>query len=236
MTEQFASNICPQTSSAENLECLSQKPFFENRFGWWLLLALPISALLTYLLHLQLVDMNWLYLSYLSTNTENHSAIELANQMAAHGLWWHLGKNGFWPIILLCIETLAIGMLCTATGQLLGVNAKLRHLFLLGLWSKSPFLLGALAIVLRLALQDLPTHIQTDALNPLSWYYLMDFKKPGPLPFLASIQSPTIVLSVAILAWGFKQLSGRSWLHSCIFAMLPYTLCVGSQYYLLSLI
>jgi hypothetical protein len=207
--------------------------FFERGLGWILLLIIPLSAVFVYALHTQTVDLEWLFFAQLSqweyANPERDAA--LAREIAAFPPLWHFGKQGFWRIVILTLDTLIVGLSCMLFSQLFGVRAKLRHFFVLGLWAKATYLLTASIITLRIVLQDTPTHILTTDLDPFSWNSLLSLPGNGGLQYFTSYHGPIAFIGMAILAYGFRQLSGRSWTQAACFAVLPYAIALGIQYY-----
>lgn len=223
------------TISAPSLSPLalpSGPAFFERAHGWWLLLVLPLCAALVYFFYLQLVDLDWLYTTKLLARMGPEAVAEIAPELAAKSPLWHFGKQATWPIVLLCAESLCICIMCLAFGQLSGANVKYRQLFVLGLWSKATFLLTALVIYCRLALAEAPVRLLPTELDPLSWNVLLGLQGDRPLQFFTCNQGPLVLLSAAILAVGFRQLSGRGWMQCLVFGALPYALWSALQYYL----
>jgi hypothetical protein len=206
-------------------------PFFERSAGWFLLLIIPLSAIFVYALHTQTVDLEWLYINVLSSRFSPESNSAIAKQLTAYGPMWHFGKQGFWRIIILIIDTLIIAVSCSLFSQLFGVRAKLRHFFVLGLWSKATYLLTASVITLRILLQDTPTHILTNDLDPFSWNSLLALPGNKALQYFTCSHGPIAILGIGILAYGFRQLSGRSWTQAACFAVLPYAVALGIQFY-----
>jgi hypothetical protein len=211
-------------------------PLLTRAAGYWLLLLLPALSALVYLLYASSVDLEWLHLQYGSPYLNAATMQQLAAHLAAKDVWWQFGKLGLWPTILLCIEVLTIGVCCMGLGQLFGTDVKLRQLFLLGIWSKATYLLTATAIIVNMLIQDAPMHLLTTALDPLSWNNLLHMQGDGAIQFLTCNQGPVSLLGIGIVAYGFRQLSGRSWLQNGLFGALPYALYLASQYYLFGVV
>lgn len=207
-------------------------PFFERSLGFWLLLLLPASAAFVYVLFLQVVDRDWMYLTTLSFSNDAHTAAMLAPRLASKAPMWHFGKIALWPIILLCVEILVVATLCMIVAQLSGVTTKLRHFFVAGLWSKATYLFIAFVMYARLLLNDSPVRILSKDLDMLSWNSILELQGDRPLQFLASNQGPIVLVSIAILALAYRRLTGRGWAMSMMFGVLPYGLWLASQYYL----
>jgi hypothetical protein len=210
--------------------------FFQRGHGYWLLLLIPASAVAVYFLHLQLVDLEWMYYTNLRFSNDDQTASLLAQRLAAKSPMWHFGKNGLWPIILLCAETICIAMLCMVIAQLSGTTARLRDFFIAGLWSKAVYLLTAMMIYARLLIQEDPLRILSKDLDVLSWNSLLGLQGDRPLQFLTCNQGPMVIVSIAILALAYRQLTGRSWTISIVFGALPYTLWLAGQYYLFAVV
>lgn len=211
-------------------------PLLTRSSGYWLLMLLPLLSALVYFLYASSVDLEWLHLQNGSRFLNDAAMRELAAQLAAKDLGWQFGKLGLWPTILLAIEVLTIGVCCMGVGQLFGTDLALRQLFLLGVWSKATYLLTALAIIVHMLTMDAPLHLLSTALDPLSWNSLLHMEGNGPIQFLSCNQGPLSLLGVAIVAYGFRLLTGRDWLHSALFGALPYALYYASQYYLFGVV
>lgn len=209
---------------------------FERAAGYWLLVLIPASAALLHFLHLQLVDLEWMYFTSFRYGHDEQTAAMLASRSASKPPMWHFGKNALWPIILLFCETLAVATLSMILAQLSGATAKLRHFFLAGLWSKATFLLTALLVYIRLLVSDSPVRILSKDLDLLSWNSILGLEGDRPLQFLTSNQGPVVLLSIAILAFAYRRLTGRSWALSCLFGMIPYGLWLAGQYYLFAVV
>lgn len=229
-----AHTILPQSAS---LSPVSPAPsFFQRPFGYWFLFLIPASAVCVFLLHLQLVDLEWMYFTNLRFSNDEHTAVMLASRLAAKAPMWHFGKNALWPIVLLCLETMTVAALCMVVAQLSGTSARLRDFFIAGLWSKSVYLLTALVIYTRLLIEDRPLRILSKDLDILSWNSLLGLQGDGPIQFLTSNQGPIVFASIAILALAYRQLTGRGWTMSIVFGVVPYGLWLAGQYYLFAIV
>ena len=208
-----------------------QKNFFLKKRVWLLLLVLPLSLVFTYFIYGYTVDLVWFITSIMPPGIRDKAA--MAEAMAADGAFQALRGDVYAGFAMMFTEIIAICLSCAAIGQLLGVNARLRDLFLLGLWSKITCLISVVLVLVRILLSDFPHKISFVEMDPLSWNSLI-FHLPLTDRFstLASTQGPGTFLSIFILAFAFQRVTSKSWLSSTIFALLPYCLYLGSRYYL----
>ncbi len=212
----------------------SAQRFFQRKLGWWLLLFLPLAAAAVHFLHLLSVDREWMYAAGFPPSLPLSPAFraELVGKMVSASLGFQFLKQAFWPILLLLVETLMLAALTVAVAQLFNVGTKIRHFFLLALWSKATYLLTVSIILVRLLLQDFPTRIMTHDLDILSWQSLLGSPHPDYLQFFTSYHGPMVFVSIGVLAYGFRQLTGRSWLQSIVFGVIPYAIVSGVLFYI----
>lgn len=212
-----------------------KKEFFLKKWAWSLLLLLPLSVGFTYFIYGYTVDLVWFNMSIMppSMRAKTAMATEMATAMATDGAFKALRGDAYAGFVMLFTEILAISLSCAAIGQLLGVNARLRDLFLIGLWSKATCLISMVLVLIRVLLADFPHKISFVEMDPLSWNSLwLHLPLTDRFSTLASTQGVGVFLSVFILAFAFKRVTSKSWLSSVIFALLPYCLYLGSRYYL----
>lgn len=131
------------------------------------------------------------------------------------------------PIVIVCIGLLSALYLLIA-GKITGVRRSFRHWFAFTWWAGLP---GALLTFLASAfvlLSATTTQIDQADLKPLSLNALLvqkTFEQPGYTLFssIDLIQLFSLYLSIV----GVRAWSGRSWLFSSLFALLPYVLIYG---------
>ncbi len=197
-----------------------------------LLLFLPATLALAYYVHLQTVDLHWLYETNLTQVVGRDKANELASVLVAHGTMWNFGKVAFWPILLFVLELFVLMACASSIALLLGITRQGRNLAMAALWSKSTVFVTAIVALVARGLVEKPARVLTKDLDPLSWNSVLHIPGDGALQYYTSFHGPLSLVGVGILALAFRQLTHRGWPQSILFGLIPYALVEASQFYL----
>jgi Yip1 domain len=112
-------------------------------------------------------------------------------------------------------------------GKITHLRRSFRHWFSLACWCSLPVVLSSVAGAFVL-LTATTTQIDQADLNPISLNSLLFQRSPGePGYSLFSYVDPLQLFAIFLLVVGVRTWSGRSWLFSAIFALLPYALIYG---------
>jgi hypothetical protein len=201
-----------------------------------LLIILPAALALTYYVHLQTVDLVWLYQANLMPIVGPDKANELASVMAGRGAMWNFAKIALWPTLLFVLELFLLMACASSVGLLMGIPRQGRSLANAALWSKSTVFVTAIAALVARGLVEKPARVFTKDLDPLSWNSLLHLPGDGALQFFTSFQGPLSLVGVGILALAFRQLTQRGWGQSIMFGVLPYAILNALQFYLFGVV
>jgi hypothetical protein len=200
------------------------------RFWWPLLVVVLASAALTFW-YMSFVDLEWLIDQQLRQSARTASLTEeeivaLARQQASMGgLLAGIGAVATGLFIAFMLLVGAVYYLLA--GKIAGVNRSFRHWLALSAWTSLPTVLAVIPAALVL-LTATSNQVGQDSLQALSLNELFFKREPGETGFalLTNINLFTFV-SLYLATVGVKLWSGRSWLFSILFSVLPLILIVG---------
>jgi hypothetical protein len=200
------------------------------RFWWPLLVVVLASAVLTFWF-MSFVDLEWLIDQQLRQSARTASLTEeeivaLARQQASMGgLLAGIGAVATGLFIAFMLLVGAVYYLLA--GKIAGVNRSFRHWLALSAWTSLPTVLAVIPAALVL-LTATSNQVGQDSLQALSLNELFFKREPGETGFalLTNINLFTFV-SLYLATVGVKVWSGRSWLFSIVFSVLPLILIVG---------
>jgi Yip1 domain len=221
-----------------NLAMLSAMAF-EPRRAWqelgtkptvWfplLLLLLSIAGLMLW--YYQVVDIPWLMEATLraSPRTRQMSEVQitqLAQSMTPQAVLWSSVIGGAFVILILrLLEALYYSL----AGKITNVQRSYKHWLSLACWSSLPQVLAVIPSMIVL-LTASTNQLDQNALQPLSLNALF-FHRTMAEPGFQMLTSTNLlhVWSLFLPILGVKVWSGRSWLFSAVFALLPWALFVG---------
>jgi uncharacterized membrane protein len=198
---------------------------------WFPLLLLIASAVIVAVWYRSVVDLEWVTdrairsSSFASRLTEAQIEETIKRQSANPTMGTVLTAVAT-PIIILLVGLLSTVYMMLA-GKITNVQRSFRQWFSLTWWTGLPSLLSTLGAVFVL-LTATTSQIDQAELKPLSLnalFFQRAFNEPG-YTLLSSIDLIQIFCLFLLVA-GVRAWSGRSWLFSAIFALLPYALIYG---------
>lgn len=200
----------------------------EPRFLFPLMLALAttIGMLLWYY---AVVDFDWLIDQTLSSSPRTASMSETQRAQAAAILsrnvlmWTSLGAGVLAVVLLRIVEAVYLML----AGKITNVQRSFKHWFALGCWSSLPPLVALIPAAVLIIMRQ-SNQFASDVLQPLSLNSLFLHRGMGaPGYTLLTTLSPLQLVAWWLSIVGVKTWSGRSWLFSAIYVLLPILLCYG---------
>lgn len=217
----------------------------DSRWGYWLLLGLPLLNATVSVGYINFIDLEWLYFSKLSQNYEQQLSQMLIKSQLAHSILWHWAKLSFWPAILFGLKILFVGFLTVVIAQFFNSKMKVRDLFLISLWSNISVFFTVIVSSAHMITSGMPLRMNINELDPLSWNSILNIKGDGALQFFTAFEGPIVLLNIFVLAFLFKSKSYMlasssesriGWGRSVLFAALPYLLFLCAKYYLFAVV
>jgi hypothetical protein len=204
--------------------------------SWYLLFFLPGILLLAYYVHVQTVDLFWMYKSSHLAFFGEAQATQVAAAQVSLGLGWSLGKQALWPLILFVLEMLTLAVIAAVLALVVGVPNQAATIAKAALWSKATVLITAIAVLVSRGLTPRPARVLTKDIDPLSWNSLLQVPGDGPLQFYTSFHGPVAILGAMILILAFKQITGMGWVKATCLGSLPYFVTNAAQYYVFGVV
>lgn len=200
----------------------------DERPRYWFALLVALGCTLGLLLWFySIVDIEWLVDRSLSASTARMTEEQRAQatrMMSRNVLMWSSAGGGVFVVVALRLLEAAY---MTLAGKIVNLQRSFKHWFSLAVWTALPVLVTVIPSILLLALTD-TRQIDASVMQPLSLNELFFHRPMGAqgytlLTSLSILQPVGWVLSViAVQVW-----SGRSWLFSTLFALLPVILGYG---------
>lgn len=211
------------TSPSSAFVELQQRPRF-----WFPLLTTVLGVVALIAWYYSIVDLRWLMEQILSAGGAAQMPEEQrAQALAATSRGFMLGSSVVGgAVAIVAIKLLEAGYYSLA-GKITNVERSFRHWLALAAWTGWPALLGVLASAAVLLAAD-TNQLDTGELAVLSWNELffhtpMGGKGNSLLTSLTLLHPWMWALSVL----GVRLWTGRSWVFSAIFALLPVVVCYG---------
>jgi hypothetical protein len=198
---------------------------------WFPLLVLIAAAVILAVWYRSVVDLEWVTdrairaSSFASRLTEAQIEETIKRQTANPGVGTVLTAVA--TAIIIVLITLLATLYMKLAGKLTHVQRSFRQWFSLSMWTALPSVLSTVGAAFVL-LTATTSQIDQAELKPLSLnslFFQRAFNEPGYALFssIDLIQLFCLFLLVA----GVRAWSGRSWLFSAVFALLPYALVYG---------
>lgn len=214
--------LSPSATFAE----LRERPRF-----WFPLLVLIASSTLLVIWYYSMVDIDWLKDMMFSAN-ENFAKMpedqraRMMGAMSRNSMLFSAVVSTLLVVPAMCAVQALYFLLA---GKVAGIALSYRHWFTMAAWCALPAVIGAVAGAAVLLsesspMQILPTQLQVLSLNELFFQRPMA-AKGATLLSTFSLLTP---LSWALLTICVKTWSGKSWLSSATFALLPSVVIYGT--------
>lgn len=210
----------PRTAFAE----LEKQPVF-----WFplLLTALGTAGMLFWFY--SIVDLPWLMETTLratpqGANLSDEQVEQMATATSRNLVLWSSTIGGLFGLVVI---RLLEATYYTIAGNVTNVQRTFKQWFALSCWTGLPHLISIIPAIVLLLLTD-TTQIRAEALQPLSLNELFFHREMGQ-PGYSLLSNLSILHPVvwALSAIGVQVWSGRSWLFSAVFALLPAAIFFG---------
>jgi Yip1 domain len=196
---------------------------------WFPLLLLLVAAAGLLFWYYQVIDLRWMLESTLRANPRTRQMSEVQITQAAQAVspqvmvWSSVIGGALIILILRLLEALYYSL----AGKITNVQRTYKHWLSLACWSSFPQVLAIIPSMIVL-LTASTNQLDQNALQPLSLNALFFHRTMAERGFqmLTSINL-LHVWSLFLPILGVKVWSGRSWLFSTVFALLPWALFVG---------
>jgi Yip1 domain len=196
---------------------------------WFPLLLLLVSIAGLMFWYYKVVDIPWLTETTLRASpftrqmndVQIMQAVESTNPTAA--LWFAVIGGAFGLLIMRLLEALYYSL----AGKFTNVQRSYKHWLSLACWSSLPQVLAMLPSIIVL-LTATTSQIEQSALQPLSLNELFFHRGMSDTGYVMLTSTNLLhIWSLFLAVLGVKVWSGRSWLFSSVFALLPWALFVG---------
>jgi Yip1 domain len=204
---------------------LKEKPRF-----WFPLLTVCLTTAAIFIWYYSIVDIEWLRDRLLSANPRMDQMTDqqreaAAKFMSANFLMWSSVAS---IVITIPIMRALEAVYFTLAGNVANVRYKFEHWFSLACWTGLPHVIGTAAMVVYLLTAN-TNQISNEELSLLSLNELF-FHKSMTEPGFALLSSITLIHPWVwwLTVLGVRVWSGRSWLFSSVFALLPVVILYGA--------
>lgn len=212
------------TAPSTAFPALKEQPRF-----WFPLLAVSLSTTAVFVWYYSIVDIQWLQDRLLSANPSTAKMSEQQRAQAAQFMSANflIGSSVVSVLVATLITRALEAVYFTLAGNIVNVRYKFQQWFALSCWTALPYLIVTAAMAAFLLTTD-SNQIGNDELSVLSLNELF-FNKSMADPGFTLLSSLTLINPWAwwLTVVGVRAWSGRSWLFSSVFALMPIVLVYG---------
>ena len=212
------------TSPSAAFAELKERPRF-----WFPLLVVCLTTAAIFIWYYSIVDIEWLKDRLFSANPRMDNMTEEQREramgfMSANILMW---SSVLSIVVMIPVMRALESTYFSIAGNIVNVRYTFKHWFALSCWTGLPHVIGTLAMAVYL-LTAKTNQISNEELSLLSFNELF-FHKQMLDPGFTLLSSLTLIHPWVwwLTALGVRVWSGRSWLFSSVFALLPIIVVYG---------
>jgi hypothetical protein len=212
------------TSPSAAFAELKERPRF-----WFPLLVVCLTTAAIFIWYYSIVDVEWLKDRLFSANPRTSN---MSEQQRERAMDFMSANVLMWSSVLSIVVTIPImraleSVYFTLAGNVANVRYSFKHWFALSCWTGLPHVIGTLAMVVYLLTAN-TNQISNEELSLLSVNELF-FHKEMTEPGFALLSSLTLIHPWVwwLTVLGIRAWSGRSWVFSSVFALIPVVVVYG---------
>lgn len=215
-----------QNFTVPSLKC------FIDRNCYWLLLLIPATLMIMFMIYASKVDRVWLELEYLINVTSNsEDKLRFAEYTLQRTFLFNWFKLISEPLMLLILELLALLIVSFSFNILLSLNITMRQTIGNIILYKIPYLIILLMVSINLSLSSSPLRAMPESLNPFTLnnlFFNVD-EKSHYFSFFTYTDF-SIVLGIIICAIFIRKTIKTTRLLSVLAATLPVATLTASRF------